>query len=545
MSDLGENEIIVSFGGGAALYPAPIVNYTYQPIEFGYVHGYVTEITLDGMLLNATPEDAQNFANSFPQFTTLNAAGIVWQNVIVNSITFDQSQYFKDPLGTTFTKYKIKCTSYGDLPNGIIDPSYEISFSENDDGTVNVTKKISARGVSSTSNGQGFENAKSFVQGIDTSTATFGTLLVPSAEGVLISFSENSNRPEGVYSITKTYKYNTQNPNNVCVRYSSFDIEDNIGLEYKIASYNLKLVGSPIEGSLSELYSQIGNLKNDISNEAGIPLDQLVQHTYSANTDEGSKTIDIKAGFLIGANLNGFLDYVVSYEKDLILNTEIWKIDGEFKCYGPLSYRNSQLELFKNNAASDGWKTYLQGLITSSPIYSSFHDPTFTYISPNVSININEVKDMASLQLSMTLNVIYEPEGVTELKYTINGSPSKRIYELLPSATVEGNYIIQDLQTKTSTVVDVSVTAKTPDKNVGLVQVNGYLTNFKNSLGIGEDGGGTSFITEESLGTATFDVSASKKFIGKTNIDSVLTNLNAVGSINSATLRQQGFNFGF
>lgn len=537
--------------------PTPVINYTHQPVEFGYIYGYNTDITLDGIITGITsPELARTYLTSIfsGQFKTLVVDAIEtdgasnevynWQNVIVENISLEQSQYLQG----SFIKYKVKCTAYA-IPDGVIDPSNEFSFTENDDGTINVTQKISARGVSIQKNGDAFEKAKLFVQGLTGQKPTYcGTIFLPTNDGVLLSVSENANRPEGIYSVTKTYKYNTNNAASNYVRYTSIDINDSIGIEYKTADYTLKIVGSPIEGNLEALYSDLRNfnVKQSIQDEFGFNTLDWVQNNYSANVDDGLKIIDIKAGYLVGANLQGFFDYIISYDKDEILGIETWKVDGEFKCFGPLSYKNAQLNNFKTiNKGSDGWKTYLTSIIQNSPLYTNFHNFNKLH-SPNCEVNESETKEMALLRLSMTLNMGHEPTGTTELKYEINGSPSRWIYEILPSANVEGNYIVQDLQTKTNTVIMTSVSAKSSNKENALSQINNYLNKISE---VYVEGGTVSnvknFITEDSLGTSTYDVSVSKKYLGETIIDDTLTQLIAVGSLGSSSVRPAGFNFGY
>lgn len=557
-SPLENHDLYITYDG-EGICPTPIVNYTHQPIEFGYVYGYNTDITLDGVITDIkTPEVAREYLISIfgRQFKTLSVSAIQsenvknelynWSNITINSISLEQSPYFKD----SFIKYQIKCTAYA-LPSGVIDPSNEFSFTEGEDGTISVTQKISARGVSIENNMEAFENAKAFVQNLTGQKPTYcGTKFLPSNDGILLSVSENINRSEGVYSVTKTYKYNTNNPSPNFVRYTSLDIEDSLGSEYKIANYNLKILGSPIEGELNTLYQELRNfdIKQDIIKDYGFnPISEnWVQHTYSANIEEGSKTIDIKAGYLIGANIKGFFDYVVDCEKDELLGTETWKIDGEFKCYGPLSYQRSELENFKStNKGDDDWKSYLKNLILDSPLYIRIHDYQKLH-SENLIINYSEVKEMASLKLSTTLTMGYEPVGTTELKYNINGVPSKWIYEILPSANIEGAYVVQDLQTKTNSSVTFSFSAKTSNKENSLSTINNYLKSISNNYIIeGTPSDVKSFVTENAFMKATFDVSASKKYLGKTNIDETLTKLISVGSYDSSSTRPGGFNFGY
>lgn len=558
MIPIEQTSIIVKYDG-VELNPTPIVNYSHQPVEFGYVYGYNTEITLEGLFTGiSSPQDTKAYLTSIfgKQFKELSVDAINqdstrneiynWKNIVINSISIEQSKYLID----SFVKYQVKCTAYA-LPNGVIDPSNEFSFTESEDGTINVTQKISARGVSIENNNEAFENAKAFVQSLTGQKPTYcGTKFLPSNDGILFSISENINRSEGIYSVTKNYRYNTNNPNQYFVKYTSLEMEDSIGAEYKIANYNLKILGSPIEDQLNNIYQELQNfdIKQDILNDYGFnPFSEnWIQNNYNANIDKGSKTIDIKAGYLVGANLKGFFDYIVSYDKDELLGIETWKIDGEFKCFGPLSYQRSELENFiSQNKGEDDWKTYLKTKITQSPLYLSMHDPLKIH-SQNLIINLSEIKEMASFKLSTTLNMGYEPEGLTELKYTINGSPSKWIYEILPAANIEGSYVVQDLQTKTNSSITLSLVAKSSNKESGLLKLNNYLKSISDQYIVeGTTSDVKSFVTENLFGKSTYDINVSKKYLGETNMDESLNQLRSVGSYDSSPTRPFGFNFGY
>ena len=114
------------------LSPTPLVNYSRQPINFGYVYGYNTDITLDGLYTGITTTGAAIsyltgvFGNQFRGLTVSDGSGNTlyqWTGITVDSITFDSSPYFQG----SFIKYSIKLKSF-DFPSGVIEPSNEYSF---------------------------------------------------------------------------------------------------------------------------------------------------------------------------------------------------------------------------------------------------------------------------------------------------------------------------------------------------------------------------------------------------------------------------------
>lgn len=537
-----DNTYLTVFYNGNEIVPTPLVNYNRQPIEFGYIYGYNTEITLEGLVTGI--DDTQNARNEIlnifdSQFENLSIGTITFPNIIVNNISFEQSPYFKN----SFIKYTVKCTSY-EIPEGVLEPSNEFSFSEGADGVITVIQKISAKAIQN--NTEAFSKAKNFVnQFTNQKPSIVGSLYLGDSDGVLVNFSENANKSEGLYSITKTFKYNTTDSSDLYIRYTSIEIQEDLGAEYKTANYSYKIVGSPIDGVIEDLYSTLNSINYlyEINQEYGYDVSNWVKINYSANLDKGANTIDVKITYYIAANPGGFFDYVVSYEKDNLVGTEVWKVDGDFKCYGPLSYRQNELEFFKGLNKNENWKNYLIGLIQSSPLYLRFHDLTKQNFSKNLNVIENEVKDMASLKLSMTLNFWYEPEGVADLKYSINCSPPRWIYEFLPSANVEGAYIIQDLQTKTNASIQMNISCSSYDKPNAISILSGYLDTFK--LQYIEDAP-QSFLVEDTNNTGTYDISISKKYLCSLKEgDNVLTNLISAGSQNSAPTRSPNYNFGY
>lgn len=534
------------------LYPTPLVNYSYQPIAFGYVYGYNTDITLEGIITGisghvyAISGLTGIFAKQFSILKVENEdhSGIyTWNNVTINNISLEQSQYIKG----SFVKYVIKCSSY-DIPSGVIDPSNEYSFTQNEDGTVNVNHKISARGVRN--NIGAFQNAINFVK-LFTGKDPFNhcaPYFVPSGSGVLLSLSENINRIEGSYSITEVYKYNTGLIAEA-LHVTSLDTDENLGAEYRSINYNLKVIGSPVYKNTEKIISNYlnYNLLLDIQDEFGLNTQNWIKNNYSVSVDSGAATIDIKVNYLSGANPSGFFDYVISCEKDHLIGLENWKIDGEFRCFGPLDYKINRLNAFKSANKNNSWRDYLVGLITSSQIYSSLHE-TDKVFSQNFVVNENETLKMADLKLSLSMNMGYEPNGLSELKYTINGNPSKWIYELLPSANIEGSFVVQSLETKTNGSIQLNVSAKSYEKEVGLNLCNSYINNIaKTYVDSGSDSNVTAFLIEDSYSTGTYDISCSKKFLGNIkDIDSTLINLQCTGTFNlPVPTRIKGYNFGY
>lgn len=540
---------------GSGLTPTPVVNYSKSPVDFGYVYGYNTDISLEGMYTGITGGYTGAiqyltgvFGNQFKTLTVQDNLGATlysWPNVTVDSLNLDTNPYF---IGS-FVRYSIRLRSY-DFPSGVIDPSNEYSFSQNEDSTVSVNHKISARGVRGSAGA--FDNAVNFVKlfsGKDpfTNCAPF---LVPTGSGILASISENINRAEGVYAITEVYRYNT-GAALPYIKNSSLEISEAIDSEYRAIDYNLKLQGSPILKNANAVITSLSGLNTltDIQNEFGISTSGWVKTSYSANIDSGAALVDIKITYFSGANSTGFFDYEITCEKDHLAGLETWKLNGEFKCFGPMEFRKQQLANFRSMAGNgvEQFEPYISGLVTSSPLYANIHTAGKVF-SSNLKVDIIDNPQLAYLKIDGTLNDGYEPEGLTELKYLWDVTPSRWVYEMLPSANIEGAYVVQDMQMKQQPRQKFSLMSKTFNQNFGYGLISGYMTNWINNyVTPGTDSNVTAFKTDETFTTGTYEVNLSNTWVGAdSGISTGILALQSYGSMNDLTpLRISGYNFGY
>jgi hypothetical protein len=529
---------------GSVLNPTPTVSQEYKFLDSnGTRVGNILEITLNGVVSGITSTgNVSQITNIFaPQFKTLsiyeNPSSLIynWQNVIIDEISFPNSHFYSG----VAVPYSIKAHVYN-VPSGVSEPSNSYSFTHNEDGTVNVNHKISAHGVRT--NISAIQNAINFVK-LFTGKQPFNncaSVFIPNGSGILLSMEEKIDRANGTYSVTENYKYNT----GVIVPYtklSNMSVSDVIDQTYQTIDYEVKFQGSPVQNDLNALGTAVLNWNEltDITSY-GIDVSLLVQTSSEIVRDSGDATIDFKISYLSGYSLqdvNGFFDYNVTLKQDLLLPKEDWKIDGEFLCRGPLSFKQQQLNAFKSTYASD-WRGYLVGLIMTSPIWSGFHT-IGNLLSSNPVLDIQENTGLAIFSLSLYINDGGEPNGVNNPKYSVDIQPSKWAFELMPAANIEGHYIVQDLQMKTQSKIDLSISAESPDASNQLAEVSGLLQQLtavyvKSGFQIGLQSQ-----------TGINDLSMSSKWIGSDTMSVGIINTKVVGSNNFNWNRQSGYYFGY
>jgi hypothetical protein len=148
----------------------------------------------------------------------------------------------------------------------------------------------------------------------------------------------------------------------------------------------------------------------------------------------------------------------------------------------------------------------------------------------------------------MDLDASYEPTGIAELKYTIDSTPSRWVYELLPSANIEGSFVVQDLQLKTRPKQKFSITAKTYDKDLASVAIYSYMDSLNS--GYVNSGSGSSisaFLTNETFATGTYDVGLTREYLGEDKgISSGILMLKSVGTSSQIVpSRLKNYMFGY
>ncbi len=195
----------------------------------------------------------------------------------------------------------------------------------------------------------------------------------------------------------------------------------------------------------------------------------ISRSSFSVSEDSGANSIDAKATFSSGENFSGYFDYAVSMDEDLTTEHSDWRVEGEFICKGPISYRRSRVDAFKTANQSSSYIPYLVGLVTGSALYNTFAN---FYITPNAvpsQLSIAENTGTATLKLSAAFSDEDRVVGLAHPKYSIEMDASKWIYELLPAANIEGHYTVQDLQMKSQAKMRLSMDAEiTGDLSAGV-----------------------------------------------------------------------------
>lgn len=540
-------DIIVKYNG-TTFSPTPLVNQNTQFVDYNQRWGSVTEIELNGNITGITAGNylsiqsgfAGNFTGQFGALDVFEGANPIyqWRNVIVDEVALSPNRL----LQTSITPYSVKMRAFSVL-SGVTEPSNEYAFNQGDDGIVTVTHRVSAKGVRN--DNYALNNAKAFVQGFlnispfaQTVASTWGPAFVPFGSGILVGTVENIDRATATYSVQETYKYGTGQfiPYIESFSINLSDVTDN---EWLTMDVDWRLQGSAVKNNIALVEAALVSPMNKIG-AVGYSTGNLIQTNASYNRDTGAAVINVKASFLSGYNTAdalGYFDYVVGFSFDGTQPREDWRIDGEFFCLGPRDYRAARILKFKQDNGTD-WRGYLTGLIISSPIYTSQHNPNVTWGSLS-EFTINENTGLAQLKLSLSSPDGAKVNGLVNAKYSLEIQPNKWNYDLLPSANIEGHYVLQDLQMMSQAKINVAISAETINTFIGLNAVSGYVDTLLNKYQT------TGYLISRSYHTGITDVSSQAEWLGVDTINSGLLSTKVAGSSLTNFVRKPGYKFGY
>ena len=544
------SDITVTYNGNA-LTPTPLVQQNVTPIDFGTRWGNVQEIEIQGFITGLTgnptsiqPTFAQKFSGQFGTLEVAEGASTMykWSNIVVDEITFPQNPlYIAQGTGPkSMTPYSVKMRAIN-VPSGVLDPVNEYSFQHSDDGLVTVVHKVSARGIK-TQNG-GLQNAINFVtsfSGQNPFSSPLNAILCPTGSGVLISYTENVDRANCSYGIQETYKYNS-GLSQPFIETWGVTISDLFDNEWLTLDVDWKIQGSPVNNNLSVIES--GKYINDPKLKLGVlgyETGNLIASSSNISRDSGAASIQIRTTYLSGynsADLSGYFDYTVSLSNDLVYPMEDWRIEGDFVCFGPRDWRVSRLNAFKTASGAGDWKNLLTGLIIASPLYA-YHG-VGTGFGGHATLDIHENTGLAVFHASLSTTDGQRPQGIYYPKYTIDCQPNKWIFDLLPSANIEGHYVLQDFQMMSQAKMTISVDCQAVTSHTSLPTLSGYLDTLT-SIYITP-----SFTTTEASNTGLLDITMHREMLGIDKVASGVIFNKVAGSVLLDFVRQSGFMFGY
>lgn len=194
----------------------PLVARDEQVVYTGTKIARVDAITLNGQLqvqrcgadlqelYNLTQALIRRFSPNFKKLEIIENGVVIFSadNAIIQSINFGESNY------VNLIPYTISILHYKDSyasSFGVLDPSETYDFTESNGCLVEITRRVSARGINNST--EALQNAKSFVLSLEGYPTTFSPAGYSIETPVLIRRSETSNKLTGEYTLTEIYRH--------------------------------------------------------------------------------------------------------------------------------------------------------------------------------------------------------------------------------------------------------------------------------------------------------------------------------------------------
>jgi hypothetical protein len=530
---------------GVSITPTPLVSRGYQFIDLGNRFGQIEQIDLNCTITGiSTYQEALTRVNNMfsGQFKTLEVFGedsssvYKWDNAVLQELSVAQSSF---PVGG-FVPYNARFLSY-QIPSGVIDPTNEYAFAQNSDGTVTVSHRISARGIRTSANP--LDNAIAFVNTFVRKNPFNNCIpaFIPNASGVLTSISESIDRTTATYSVNENYRYSTGIGNVGYVRTTNLTIDDSNSNDYTNLELSVKLEGSPVDRNVDAVQTALLAMSlESILAEYGIATSNIHRDTVTVIKNSGEASVELRANFISGssADISGYFDYTVGLDRDEVSNVSNWRIDGEYLTRGPLSHRRSLISAFKTANQGNGYITYLTNALTAHSTYSTFNNG---YPLNLTNVTVAENTGQATLRLSASFSDADYHTNLLQPKYAIEVEPSRWIYEMTPSANIEGHYVIQDLQMRNQAKVKISMQANTSGTtSATLASISGVM-NTLSGIYVNP----SSFLISESISTGLNNAAIDKDYLGTEKLASGFLTGKIVGSVGNGYVRPKGYKFGY
>lgn len=449
--------------------PVPFFGLSQDMITHGKRHGQRSNISLEGQLTgnnhNSIMNDIESLVLKFSEnfkdlkITEEGSDVLTFSNCKVESINFSDSTL------SQLVEYSISLSCYNNFSGtfGVLNPKESVSFSENDDGTVNLTHDISAEGFKTgggTSNA--FENAKNYVLNLTGWNPTMsitpafingGNDVYP----VLISTTESIDRLAATYSVSESYVFETGL--NSYRPITNYSVSKETSMEDEVSTVSININGRAGKNLSVDWSTYFGAASNpggtgvnlyEIATGNSNTTDLLTQPVeFTIEQDDSSNTCSVRATYdnnqlFTGGNVH--IDPTVSLETNDVNGITTVSINTNLIARGTYLDKKANIKTFLDGLkSSNGVVDYLHNL--ANEVYTEIHGNTFPLNAEALSFSesTNDFTNETSISASFDNSDRFTYSGQTyDIGYTISVTPSIKQYHPNPSYNQNGYYIIYD-----------------------------------------------------------------------------------------------------
>ena len=500
------------------LYPTPFISRSFEPVDAGALRlGYVENYEVAGFLSgkNTTGYNSSAAFNAFsksPGVLSVSSDGnddFFIKTGFIVSFSIPKNN-FQSSSG--LFPYSLKFKAF-DVLNNIKSPSFEYSFTENQDRSVGLDVKISAVGLVS------IYDAQSFVEDMASTYDLTGFSPIYIATGSnwsLTSSKKTIDRSKFTYSLERGYRcvpsgyiYTgfpfseitkvSQSMSPYGEGYRSFEFDTNLKiLADSSKDYQESKTWDSFESSLFSDKNYLEEISLHYLKRYGASnLNDFLLSNISISKNSGAREVSLKFSLLSGksSDFSGYFNYSVTTDEDFSMGERSISLNGEFTSNGDLTNRKSALEKWmKAEFTPEG--AGQQMVYSSGP---KLHDYVLGLTGLALGIASGNFKidklgieynsGMAQFKLNSSLDNKSRIALDSEVSFSVNVQASMPVYKFIPAANIEGHFIIQDLMCKTAETAKIDVNGKADS-----------VANLQNFLGTG-----VKIISELFVGFVTSD----------------------------------------
>lgn len=450
--------------------PIPFVSRDQNLIYYRNKHGQTTSITLDGSVIGTFNEInaarnliLSNFSSDFLPLKIIedNIVIIEFAKCTVKDVSFTPANYGKADYSISLECYE-QDLFFSEF-FGVLEPKNEFSFEERNDGTVEISHSISARGFL-TSGQSALNNAKNFVNslsGWSSSTNVLPTLIagINNSNVILVSVSKKIDTASASYFQEESYLaqvnlWGSGAPliSGVISEVTS-SLSKNINDPFTTIDINYSIQGdkhvlpSSLRGYIPSS-AVLFNLAVEALNSASVnsvPLSYKIQ-----DEAETRRKISISTSYntdIITGSGYAYLDYKVDFQTDHVTDITTASIDAEIIAKGTARNKYSLASGFLTSIIQSPEK--LDGHLYNkvNQVYLQIFGSSWPLNNFPQSLTVSENQNRGTISLNASFSNEDFISGCSSAGYSLDVTPQLKKLSAKPGSNLVGLYGVFDLNT--------------------------------------------------------------------------------------------------
>jgi hypothetical protein len=469
------------FNGLAGVQPMPYVTREQQPIRYGDHWGQVSNISINGQITGNATELFSNkdaivnaFKKDFRSFKVKDGSDIILEVTgVIRGINFADHKHYG------LIDYSISLEAYEQHlfqgQWGILNPTDQISYTDNEEGYVDIAHTCSAKGFhtgtseSTYNKSNALKNAKEFVfarrNGWESKVKpVFATTEADFTETspMLINSSESIDRFEGTYELVDTFRFSKTGLDPVISK-QAVSMESGIDQDAITVNIDGEIYAGK-SGTMAIARTHLQNLKIYNTANSVVP-DSVTLYSVPVNLDIKEDPISNRLTYsasydniaLFGSD-NAYFDYSVNLNTDEVTSVTSATINGTIKGRGNIIHRRKNIEsYYLGMTSSNKLSNFLHA--AAGGVYSDIVGANHSLNPIPNSVNIKSGNANAEIEISAEFSDEDFLVGFSDVDYTVSTKTAMPIRTVSASARFHenGHYMITSAEAASREETSLSV----------------------------------------------------------------------------------------